>query len=345
MKVLVVDGKKEDRRMVVEALLDLTNVIVYGAVGELRDALHVIATDAPDVIVTDADLPDGTGEELIAAARRHKPAPAIAVFTSEDSDEARARCADADLFIHKDSGLRELQHGVRDLLHARRVPRAERRDAFHLIGRMAAGVAHDLNNYLTVLAMTLDMIQRRETDRELWQNAKLALETATQMTRNLIAYARGGSPDPVPLDLGAIVRRTIGVVARLVPEGVLISLDLDDEVPPVMGVASELEQIVLNLVLNACDAMPKGGELRVGVRAGDEQVALIVEDSGLGIQDAPKFADGTLSPSTKKRHGAGLGLGIVRAAAERHRADLLMERRDEGGTAVTVSFPRILPAA
>ena len=342
MKVLVVDGSKQDRRRVVEALLDLTNIIVYGAVPDLHGALRALEHEVPDVIVTDAQLPDGCGAELIEAARKHSPAPSVAVFTSNDSDEQRRRCRDAgaDLYIHKDAGVGELQHGVRELASARR--RERHGDPFRLLGRMTAGIAHDLNNYLAVLSVSLDMIERRDPDPNLWLQARNALDAASAMTRNLIAYARGGSPLPGNIDLGAVVRRTVGLVAAVVPMGVLISLDLDDDVPAVRGVGSELEQVVLNLVLNACDAMPNGGEVRVAVRGRDDgKVVLEVADTGHGLPADVNFAAGTLTPSSK-RAGGGLGLGIVRSVVERHHAELLISPRHGGGTVVTVT---LVPAA
>jgi signal transduction histidine kinase len=337
MKVLVVDGSKQDRRRVVEALLDLTNVIVYGAVADLHGALAAIEREVPDVIVCDAQLPDGPGAELIAAARRHTPAPSVAVFTSIDSDEQRQRCRDAgaDLYIHKDAGLHELQDGVRELASARR--RDRHGDPFRLLGRMTAGIAHDLNNYLAVLSVSLDMIERHDRDPQVFMQARNALDAASAMTRNLCAYARGGSPVPQTIDVGAVVRRTAGLVAAVVPIGVLISLDVDDEVPAVRGVASEIEQVVLNLVLNACDAMPRGGEVSVAVRTSGAKVVLEVSDTGGGLPDGVQLAAGTLSPSSK-RPGGGLGLGIVRSVVERHHAELVIARRTGGGTVVTVTL-------
>jgi signal transduction histidine kinase len=341
MKVLVVDGSKQDRRMVVEALLDLTNVIVFGAVPDLDGALRALEHDLPDVIVTDA-LPDGGCAELIEAARRHDPAPAIAVFTGTDSDEQRRLCVGADLYIHKDAGLQELQLGVRDLARARAAAIRERRgDPFRTLGRLTAGIAHDLNNYLAVLTVSFDMIRRRQADPGVWDRARAALDAATAMTRNLLAYARGGVPEPELVDLGAVARSTASLVEGVAPHGVIVSVDVDDVLPAVTGVASELEQVVLNLVLNAYDAMPHGGEVRIAVRADGEKVTLEVADTGHGVGDQVRFATGTLTPSSKRR-GAGLGLGIVRAVAERHRAELLIAPRAGGGTTVTITLDAAL---
>src|SRR5688572_30703356 len=152
-------------------------------------------------------------------------------------------------------------------------------DSFRLLGRMTAGVAHDLNNYLTVLRVSIDLLEHRGSDRLLWDRAREAIESAIELNRNLLEYARGSAPEPAPLDLAALVRRVLGLVGRLITPEIVVVVDESSDLPRVRGVAPELEQLVLNLVLNACDAMPKGGELRVRLRApGPSAVVIDVMD-------------------------------------------------------------------
>lgn len=214
-------------------------------------------------------------------------------------------------------------------------------DTFRLLGRMTAGVAHDLNNYLTALQVSLDLLEQRGADPLHWRWAQEAMESAIHLSRNLLEYARGAAPEPQPIELGALVRRMLDLVGRLIAPEVLVVLDEEspETMPAVHGVAPELEQLVLNLVLNACDAMPGGGELRIRLRPdGATAVALDVLDTGAGLRH--ELTRGAVTPSSKPgRHGRGLGLGIVRAVVERHGATLTITARDGGGTAVTVAFP------
>jgi signal transduction histidine kinase len=210
-------------------------------------------------------------------------------------------------------------------------------DRLAMIGRLAAGVAHDLNNYLAVVDASFALRQRRGDDRG-ENDAREAVRSATRLTRCLADYARGGEPEPAPVELGVLVRRVIDVFGRVIPAQVRLVLELDGSARPVRGVAAELEQLVLNLVLNACDAMSGGGELFIAVRASGYAVVLEVADTGGGLTDDISSSDGVSSPSNKPgRGGSGLGLGIVRSVAERHRARLDLGAHATG-TRATVTF-------
>jgi len=338
MKVLVVDGSETDRRSVVDALHDLTNVVVQGAVPDLGRALRVLADDVPDVVVTEALLADGDAVRLIEAARRLERPPAVVVLTAIRSDALCQRCVDAgvDLYLTKPAGIRELKGSIVELARGRG-RRSDPPDPFRLLGRLAAGVAHDLNNYLTVLDVSLSMFDRSTVGLE---HARAAVEAASRLTGTLLAYARGADPAPAAVDLGELVQDAIWLLRSTIRSSIAIVLEIDDGVPPVLGIAAELEQLVLNLVLNACDAMPGGGELRVAVRAIGDEVRLEVADTGGGLDRATRTMSGPRTPSTKNgRPGAGLGLGIVRAVADRHRARLCIAPRSGGGTLVAVMVP------
>ena len=249
--------------------------------------------------------------------------------------------AGADAYVSKAAGAEELQTAVVDV--ARHRPR-EQGDPLRLLGRITAGVAHDLSNYLTVVDVALRLLQRRPDDRELWLRARAAIDSAGELTQNLVSYARGGAPATREVDLVALVRRTLAMIAGTMSPGVVAVIDAADTVPPVRGVAAELEQLVLNLVLNACDAMPGGGELRIVVRSpGPSAVVLEVSDSGQGGIEG-FFAAGATSPSSK-RSGNGLGLGIVRGVVDVHHGLLDVAPRAGGGTRVKVTLPTWTGAA
>lgn len=216
-------------------------------------------------------------------------------------------------------------------------------DRFELLGRLAAGVAHDLNNYLGVADASLAILKRRhegastEEDVDL---ARRAMDRAIRLTRSLVDYVRGAQPSMVEVDLGEVVRHTLEMFGRAVPSGIEVRIDADRAVPRVPGVVADLEQLVLNLVLNACEAMPHGGELVITVCALDrDMVHLEVADTGCGLAVEAAAGDGATSPSHKPgRRGNGLGLGIVRAVCARHNALLCVAARQGGGTSVKVTL-------
>jgi signal transduction histidine kinase len=214
---------------------------------------------------------------------------------------------------------------------------------FVMLGRIAAGVAHDLNNYLAVVDLALTAIQRSgaiTATRKQLTDAREAVQSARKLTNGLLDYARGGTPAAQPVDLGLLVRHILELFEHVIPENVTLELETETDAPLVRGVAAELDQLVLNLIVNACDAMPDGGDLSVSVHSSSETgVTLEVADTGCGLAQASRDAEGPTSPSSKRGDEAtGLGLGIVRSVAERHGAALEIGRRSGGGTRIVVRF-------
>lgn len=329
MKVLIVDGSKERRRDTVEVLAQLTNVVIQGAVANVRTALHALAAAQPDLVVADAMLPDGDGAELVHRIRRLERSPSIVVVSTEPSDEQRDRylAAGVDRYVARDTDLRSLQDAV--VLLGRTRSSVAMNDTLRVLGRLASGVAHDVNNYLTAVEGLVTLLQRSPQDAGLWQQMRQALDMIARINGTMLEYARGVVPAPSAQDLGSIVRNVLQLAARVIPSGIRVTADIAEGLRSVRGVQSELEQLVLNLVINACDAMPDGGALHVAVtRTGSAAVHLRIADSGPGAQ---QHADlGT---------PRGLGLGIVHAVVERHQGAVQFSARPGGGTVVDVILP------
>lgn len=216
---------------------------------------------------------------------------------------------------------------------------------FATLGRVTAGVLHDLRNYFMVLDLTLRRAEAGINDgtvRTHLIRARGDVDRAAALTTLLLSRVRGAEPDPVPIDLAPIVRASADVLARLLPTGIQLSVEVDEDLPPILGIAQEIDQLVLNLVVNAADAMTRGGLIRIALRAaGPSAVRLEVTDSGPGFTDELIGAKGEFTPSTKPgRRGHGLGLAIVRGVVERHRALLHYGSSPSGGGRVLVLFGR-----
>jgi signal transduction histidine kinase len=337
MKVLIVDGAKDERARLVDAFFHSPEIVVVGAVSRLHTALHALGEDPPDVVVTDNNLGDDHAAHLIVAARRCVLPPAIVVFSSDDTIEERRRCleAGADRFVAKAAGVAALERAVTDAHGARVLSRPTVADRFSIVGRIAAGVAHDLNNYLGVMNVSLEILRRRGDSEEL-ETVRKALELSMRLTANMTRYARGATATFGPVDLPAIVQRVLELFQRTLPNEVIIATQLEP-VPVFEGSDVEIEQLVLNLVLNAADASPLKGAIVIRTHVpSPDTVRFEIEDRGPGIGDII-VPDNALSSSTK-RQGAGLGLGIVRAIARRHGATLRLYGAEPEGTRATVDF-------
>jgi signal transduction histidine kinase len=337
MRVLVVESSHEDRRAIVDALLPLEQIAVQGAVGDVRSALRAIAQETPDIVVTGTELVDGSGIELIEAARQVPRPPRIVVVapTATRAEWCRHLAAGADRFVERDDELDEL----RDVLGTLSRPPTPAEDELRLVGRLAAGVTHDLNNYLGALSVTLAMLERQPDDTSLIEEAREAADHMARLTSSMLQYVRGEQPPLQPVDLCAVVRRTLRMLARSIRPEVIVRLDLSEKARPVNGAVAELEQLVLNLVVNALDAMPEGGELRIRVeQTAASSVFLEVTNDGHPIA-VP--IDSETVRSTKPGRRAGLGLGIVQRVVARHSGAVHLAPRTPGGTIATVFLPTL----
>jgi signal transduction histidine kinase len=182
----------------------------------------------------------------------------------------------------------------------------------------------------------MSLLRRHPEDAQLWTQSQAAIHAMSRLNATLLAYARNGTHAPVLVDLGEIVRHTLKVLGRIVPPEINVELEIAEQLPPIQGVRAELEQLVLNLVINACDAMPKGGDLNIALRRSPGSVLVLeISDTGDGI--VPPMRNGRTHST--KRPGAGLGLGIVQAVVDRHRGAITIAPREDGGTRAVVMFP------
>lgn len=218
------------------------------------------------------------------------------------------------------------------------------------IGRLAGGVAHDFNNLLTVILNQGIMAQRAcEAGRAPREELALIHEAATQateVTRQLLAFARRQPFDPSLLDTNSLTESITRFLARLVGERIEVVLALDPETGIMRGDRAQLEQVIMNLALNARDAMPDGGKLSIrtkNVRHEDrEHVAIIVEDTGRGISDADRAHIFEPFFSTKSpAEGTGLGLASCYGIVKQHGGHVHVTSAVGKGTTFELYFPRV----
>ncbi|MBK9516154.1 MAG: PAS domain-containing protein [Anaeromyxobacter sp.] len=251
-----------------------------------------------------------------------------------------------------------------DLLAAEeRVQQAQKLES---VGRLAGGVAHDFNNLLTVILGASSVLQEdleagRPASLEDVSQIAAAGGRARELTGQLLAFARRQVTAPVPLDLNEVVRSSERLLRRVLGEDVALSVDLEPRPWTVVCDPGQLEQVILNLVVNARDAMPRGGRLAlrtrnhvvdeaeaardVKARAG-EWVRLTVEDSGTGL--SPEALAHLFEPffTTKpKGSGTGLGLATVYGIVTQAGGFVWARSRPGQGASFEVNLPRRLAAA
>ncbi len=209
----------------------------------------------------------------------------------------------------------------------RRLVQAQRLEA---VGQLAGGIAHDFNNLLTSILGSSELLETRleSGDRSLRavQRIRQAAKRGAALIKHLLAFSRRQTRQPETVDLDASVREISDLTARLLSDDVEVVLDLDGALPRVTADPTQIDQIVMNLMVNAGDAMPHGGCLRIATRreqlgdaraeelevAAGDSVVLSVADTGVGI--APELRAKIFEPfyTTKEvDKGTGLGLSTV----------------------------------
>ena len=235
--------------------------------------------------------------------------------------------------------------------------RTQRMEAF---GQLTGGVAHDFNNLLTVITGNLELIEMRLEDeklRALLKRAQDAAEMGARLTARLLTFARRRQFSPAPLNLNEQVMGMVDLLRRTLGEDVDLNARLAPRLWTVRADPSEVENAVLNLAINARDAMPKGGRLIIetaNVTAEDDEIGLIdrlkagcyvrlsVSDSGSGM--APEVLARAFEPffTTKQPgRGTGLGLSTIYGFAQQSGGTATVYSEAGLGTTVNLYLPRV----
>ena len=218
-------------------------------------------------------------------------------------------------------------------------------DKLSSIGMLAAGVAHEVNTPLAVISTYAQMLARQvsEDDQKTRLLEKIAKQTfrASEIVNSLLNFSRTSKSDHDDVDLNRVISDTISLVGhQLEKAGVRTQLDLASGLPAVKGNANKLQQVFLNLVLNARDAMEGGGKLAVRSWADGDTVRVDVSDTGQGI--APEHLARIYDPffTTKQgRKGTGLGLSVTYGIVQEHGGSIEVESQPGAGTLFHLEFP------
>jgi signal transduction histidine kinase len=229
------------------------------------------------------------------------------------------------------------------------------------MGRLAGGVAHDFNNLLTVIkghsGLLLERLREGDPLGENTQQIAKAADRAASLTRQLLAFSRMQVLQPKVLDLNALVADMGKLMTRLIREDIVFSFRPSDSLGRVKADPSQIEQVVLNLVVNACDAMPRGGKLTVETRnvAVDEKLAqsrapmppgqyvvLSVTDTGEGMDARTKVRIFEPFFTTKDLgKGTGLGLATVYGVVKQSEGFIWVDTEPGKGARFDVYLPQV----
>jgi PAS domain S-box-containing protein len=251
--------------------------------------------------------------------------------------------------LHLDNGKGELETQafiLRDvsewLLHQAQMERSERLAS---LGHMAAGVAHEIGNPLASISGIIQLLQRKTTDAyqiEQLGRVRQNIDRITKIVRDMVDFSRAKNPEPVLIQLGAVVHDAVGLIrhdARC--RNVHFEIQADEQLPPVKAVADQITQVMLNLLLNAVDALEEttNPEIVIHIHNHANNVLLSVTDNGKGIP--PALHSKVFEPFfTTKEPGKGTGLGLpVAHHILKSCGATIQVSSIPGNTTFTIQFP------
>jgi signal transduction histidine kinase len=223
----------------------------------------------------------------------------------------------------------------------------QQREKLSSIGLLAAGVAHEVNTPLTGVSsytqMLLGMLSDTDPKHALLLKVRRQAERATNIVNNLLNFSRtGDATEFTEIDIGRVLDDTLQLLEpQLRGNQIRIVRDYDPEAPLVLGNAGKLQQVFTNLLLNARDALPAGGSIRIATTpAEDHSLTVEVSDSGMGIapENVAKIYDPFYTTKGVGR-GTGLGLAVSYGIVQEHSGHISVESNPGRGTAFRITLP------
>ncbi|QDV23230.1 sensor histidine kinase [Aureliella helgolandensis] len=217
------------------------------------------------------------------------------------------------------------------------------------LAQLATGVAHEIRNPLTSIKMLIQVNRSKFADEGFpTDDLQLVEQEIRRMERSvnsLLEFARPEQGVQSVFPIQNVIRKTVQLIeGRCGQQAVKLVIECKDNPIMIAGDASQIQQLLLNLALNALDAMPDGGEVTISVVTIDDQLELSVVDNGEGISD-DMLAKLFTPFSTTKASGVGLGLGICRRIADAHGGTLTGQNRASGGAVFCLTLPLVDPSA
>ena len=337
------------------------------------DALEALRRSPFDVCLADLNLPDSRGVETATRILEAAPHLPLVLLTGLDDERCAVEAVQrgAQDFLRKGHAEAEtLPRALRYAVERKRLQDAVLRSEERLrqslkmeaVGRLAGGVAHDFNNILTAIIGFAELLMARlpegsdEPSRQFVSEIRRAADLAVGVTRQLLAFGRKQMLRPAVLEVNGVLREMEALLRHLLGEDVDLRLDLDPAAGAIRVDPAQLEQVILNLALNARDAMPRGGRLtiRTGVARIDEAYAaehedlrpgayafVCVADTGSGIDEHTRAHLFEPFFTTKGAgRGTGLGLSTVYGIVKQSGGHVRVRSEVGFGSAFEVLFPR-----
>jgi PAS domain S-box-containing protein len=285
----------------------------------------------------------------------------VHLFATDITDRKESLEAVSQAAVRLEHKVAERTAALRAEMQARSESEAALRQAqkMEAVGQLTGGIAHDFNNMLTSIIGALDIVTIRVNDERTGKIIKAASESAGRaaaLTQRLLAFSRRQSLDPSPVDVNALIQSMHMLLTQTLGERIQIKVTLDDALNKALVDINQLESAILNLCINARDAMPDGGQLTIATRSaktmpflrqGSEEnaygyVVVEVTDNGVGMDSSVK--DRVFEPffTTKPiGQGTGLGLSMIYGFMQQSKGFIDLQSSPATGTAISLYLPAV----
>lgn len=372
MKILAIDDSNVNLLLVKGAIeLHLKDASLQTARSGV-EGIELAKSWQPDTILLDLQMPEMDGFETIRRLK-HTPAtayiPVIIITASDAASKDRIRALDlgADAFLQKPITSEELIAHIKVMLRIKKAEEQLRHSQkLEAIGLLAGGIAHDFNNILTVIRgySTMLLMQTAE-DSPQYESLQMiidAVKRAAGLTQSLLTFSRKQESVPVMAELCGLVTGFEKFIRRIIGNNIRLSLVCSGQTESGSLMTnvdrSMIEQLLMNLAINARDAMPDGGELQIGMNritltnteaatlelAPGSYVRLTVADTGCGIPAdlLPRIFEPFFTTKEIGK-GTGMGLSVVYGIVQQHNGAIQVESTVGLGTTFTIYLPAIDP--
>ncbi len=342
--VLIVDDEERNLKLLEAMLFPLNCRVVTARTG--INALEMVRQESPDLILLDIMLPQMDGFEvcrLLKASVETSSIPIVMITALTDpKDRIKGLEAGADDFLSRPVNKVELLVRVRSLLKLKALQdRVKKEDKLRFLGQLAAAAAHEIRNPLAAVRYFVQALAIHHPDDRDYADAVVNEVDRINGIVERMLLLKPKKLALVPGDIGALLHESMSLIdKRLEFSGVNFVMDLDPGLPPVKMDLSQIKQVFLNILINACEAMDGRGNLYITAKHNPEDSSVLIcfRDQGHGM--SADVLDRVFEPFfTTKAQGTGLGLAVSYQIMKHHGGELIVDSVEGEGTTVVIKFP------
>ncbi len=370
--ILIVDDDATIRLLMRDFLSDETYSIEEAENGS--DALQRIKQHQPDLVLLDVNMPGINGFEVCDEIRKLYGDTDISIVMVTGLDDSasieKAYALGATDFIGKPMNWNTFPYRIQYLIKARNAileTKFQKEQEVHnnkmeAIGQLTSGIAHDFGNLMTVAKGNLDLLQESIANnkhistlcRELIEDAHSAVIDGVELTKQLLAFSRKKSISPVSVNIENTINKFHKLFKNTVGQSIILHINIYPRLPNILVDPAQFESSLLNIIINARNAMPDGGKLSINAKImvtqrsheiicnadndlGKKCICIYIKDDGLGMgEDVLKRA---IEPFYTTSSGTGLGLSMVYGFIKQSGGELIIHSKPLKGTTIYLQFP------